>query len=80
MTELFIHHLFIVDGTVAFTNRFPRLSPPLKHIIGVIRDFPIIWLLFRMVFIVYISYCLNVYLSNCQLTFAMGMTGLFIHH
>ena len=54
MTELFIHHLFIVDGTVAFTNRFPRLSPPLKHIIGVIRDFPIIWLLFRMVFIVFV--------------------------
>ena len=54
MTELFIHHLFIVDGIVAFTNRFPRLSPPVKHIIGVIWDFPIIWLLFRMVFIVFV--------------------------
>ena len=54
MTELFIHHLFIVDGIVAFTNRFPRLSPPVKHIIGVILDLPIIWLLFRMVFIVFV--------------------------
>ena len=46
MIELFIHHLFIVNGIAAFTNLFPRLFPPLKQIIGVILDLPRIWFFF----------------------------------
>ena len=49
-----LYHLFIVDGIAAFTNLFPRLFPPLKQSIGVILDFPIIWLLFRMVLMVFV--------------------------